>query len=118
VLRFLIAAREEVESTQLRDDLLSMLVAGGCGKVWGPGYVMEVGSSGCWQCHTMGAGGSWAGQAWMLHVPNAHVCMPSMYRRYLVEVRHSSALGHTAYVALLCLLQKCLISCTVSCYLT
>lgn len=28
VLRFLIAAREEVESTQLRDDLLSMLVAG------------------------------------------------------------------------------------------
>ncbi|GAX74682.1 hypothetical protein CEUSTIGMA_g2130.t1 [Chlamydomonas eustigma] len=28
VLRFLIAAREEVDSTQLRDDLLSMLVAG------------------------------------------------------------------------------------------
>jgi len=28
VLRFLIAAREEVQSTQLRDDLLSMLVAG------------------------------------------------------------------------------------------
>lgn len=28
VLRFLIAAREEVTSTQLRDDLLSMLVAG------------------------------------------------------------------------------------------
>ena len=28
VLRFLIAAREEVNSTQLRDDLLSMLVAG------------------------------------------------------------------------------------------
>ncbi len=26
--RFLIAAREEVDSTQLRDDLLSMLVAG------------------------------------------------------------------------------------------
>lgn len=28
MLRFLIAAREEVDSTQLRDDLLSMLVAG------------------------------------------------------------------------------------------
>ena len=28
VLRFLIAAREEASSTQLRDDLLSMLVAG------------------------------------------------------------------------------------------
>ncbi len=28
VLRFLIAAREEVDSKQLRDDLLSMLVAG------------------------------------------------------------------------------------------
>lgn len=28
MLRFLIAAREEVNSTQLRDDLLSMLVAG------------------------------------------------------------------------------------------
>lgn len=28
MLRFLIAAREEVQSTQLRDDLLSMLVAG------------------------------------------------------------------------------------------
>ena len=28
ILRFLIAAREEVDSTQLRDDLLSMLVAG------------------------------------------------------------------------------------------
>lgn len=28
VLRFLIASRQEVDSTQLRDDLLSMLVAG------------------------------------------------------------------------------------------
>jgi len=28
VLRFLIASRQEVTSTQLRDDLLSMLVAG------------------------------------------------------------------------------------------
>lgn len=28
ILRFLIAAREETTSTQLRDDLLSMLVAG------------------------------------------------------------------------------------------
>lgn len=28
ILRFLIASREEVTSTQLRDDLLSMLVAG------------------------------------------------------------------------------------------
>ena len=28
VLRYLIAAREEVSSTQLRDDLLSLLVAG------------------------------------------------------------------------------------------
>lgn len=28
VLRFLIASRQEVSSTQLRDDLLSMLVAG------------------------------------------------------------------------------------------
>jgi hypothetical protein len=40
VLRFLIAAREEVNSTQLRDDLLSMLVAGHettGGAVSGPG---------------------------------------------------------------------------------
>ena len=30
MLRFLIASREEVDSVQLRDDLLSMLVSAAC----------------------------------------------------------------------------------------
>jgi hypothetical protein len=52
VLRFLIAAREEVDSTQLRDDLLSMLVAGHETTGGGKGEAHEMGGE--WDsCHTV-----------------------------------------------------------------
>ena len=74
VLRFLIASREEVSSVQLRDDLLSMLVAGhettGSVLTWtvdllarNPETLRKVG--GAWFLRFVGGGG-WGLRVWGL----------------------------------------------------